>query len=235
MKGTLWLIPNVLDDGDPEKILTAHALEKVRTLRFFIVENEKSARRFLVRIGMKEFLESIEWAILDEHTRSRDLPDIIKPILEGQDAGVLSESGCPGIADPGSDIVRMAHQAGIRVKPLVGPSSVVLSLMASGLGGQRFAFLGYLPAKPNDRVKKIREIEQRSKSAGETQIFIEAPYRNIQLFQDLVRNLHPETWLSLSVELTSEEESIKTMKVWEWAGKQPDIHKKRVVFLVSAN
>ena len=234
MKGTLWLIPNVLDDGDPASVLSATLIEQVGALRYFIVENEKSARRFLVRAGYKEIIDQSEWGILNEHTRPQELQTLLEPILQGNDGGILSESGCPGVADPGADLVRLAHQAGIKVKPLTGPSSVILSLMASGLNGQKFAFHGYLPVKPNERIRKIREIEQRSRNSGETQIFIEAPYRCKQLFEDLVRNLHPETWLSVSSELTSSDEFIKTAKIWEWSGFTVDLNKRRAIFLVSA-
>src|SRR3989339_2254521 len=132
MKGTLWLIPNVLDDGNPTSVLSQCVLEQVRKIRYFIIENEKSARRFLVRAGLKEVLDEIEWGMLNEHTREPELAPLLNPILQGADGGVLSESGCPGVADPGADIVRLAHQSGILVKPLTGPSSVILALMASG-------------------------------------------------------------------------------------------------------
>jgi 16S rRNA (cytidine1402-2'-O)-methyltransferase len=234
MKGTLWLIPNVLDDGNPGNVLSQSVLEQVRTIRYFIVENEKSARRFLVRAGLKEVLEEIEWGMLNEHTRVHELAPLLSPILQGADGGVLSESGCPGVADPGADIVRLAHQSGIEVKPLTGPSSVILALMASGLNGQSFAFLGYLPVKAPDRIRKIREIEQRSRMHKETQIFIEAPYRNRQLLSDLIQTLSPESWLSVSADLTSGSEYIRTAQVWEWSQNIPDLNKRPAIFLVSA-
>jgi len=234
MKGTLWLIPNVLDDGDPASVLSGSVIELVGKIRYFIFENEKSARRFLVRAGYKDIIDEAEWGILNEHTRSQDLQALLEPLVQGRDGGILSESGCPGVADPGADLVRLAHQAGIQVKPLTGPSSVILSLMASGLNGQKFTFLGYLPVKPYDRTRKIREIEQRSRTAGETQIFIEAPYRSKQLLEELVKSLHPDTWLSVSSELTSSEEFIKTAQVWEWSGISLDLNKRRAIFLVSA-
>ncbi|HBB91480.1 MAG: SAM-dependent methyltransferase [Bacteroidetes bacterium GWF2_49_14] len=234
MKGTLWLIPNVLDDGNPTSVLSQCVLEQVRKIRYFIIENEKSARRFLVRAGLKEVLDEIEWGMLNEHTREPELAPLLNPILQGADGGVLSESGCPGVADPGADIVRLAHQSGILVKPLTGPSSVILALMASGLNGQSFAFLGYLPVKPPERIKKIREIEQRSRLHKETQIFIEAPYRNRQLLSDLIQTLSPESWLSVSADLTSTSEYIRTAQVWEWSRKVPDLNKRPAIFLVSA-
>jgi 16S rRNA (cytidine1402-2'-O)-methyltransferase len=232
MKGTLWLIPNVLDDGDPANVLSAAVLEQVRKLRYFVVENEKNARRFLVKVGLKPYLDDIPLGLLDEHTRQEELMPLIRPLLEGQDAGLLSESGCPGIADPGADLVRLAHDESIRVKPLTGPSSIILSLMSSGLNGQAFAFHGYLPIKPPERIRKIREIERRSKANHETQIFIETPYRNRQLLQDLVNTLSPDVLLSVSADLTGESELIRTAPVWKWTGNLPDLNKRPAVFLV---
>jgi 16S rRNA (cytidine1402-2'-O)-methyltransferase len=232
MKGSLWLIPNTLDDGDLVRSLPAMVVEQVRLMRYFIVENEKNARRFLVRAGMKAELEEIEFGSLNEHTRVEDLEPLIIPILKGTDAGLLSESGCPGIADPGADLIRLAHSKGIRVRPMVGPSSVLMSVMAAGLNGQRFVFHGYLPAKPQERIKKIREIESRSKLNQETQVFIEAPYRNRQMLADLINTLSPDTFLSVSVDLTTEQELVKTARVWEWSKFETDLNKRLAVFLI---
>ena len=232
MKGTLWLIPNTLDDGDPSQSLPPIVLEQVRSLRYFIVENEKTARRFLVKAGMKALLEEIEFCLLNEHTRTEEIDDLMLPLLKGADGGLLSESGCPGIADPGAELVNRAHASGVKVKPLIGPSSIILALMASGLIGQRFAFLGYLPAKPNDRIRKIREIENRSKQQKETQIFIEAPYRNRQMLTDLIATLSPDTYLSVAIDITTEKELIRTARVWEWSTFKEDINKRLAVFSI---
>jgi 16S rRNA (cytidine1402-2'-O)-methyltransferase len=232
MKGTLWLIPNTLDDGDPLRSLPPMVIEQVRVIRYFIVENEKSARRFLVRAGMKTLLGEIEFGFLNEHSRAGDLEPLILPILKGSDAGLLSESGCPGIADPGADLIRLCHASGVRVKPMVGPSSIVMSVMAGGLNGQRFAFHGYLPAKPQERIRKIREIENRSKMNQETQVFIETPYRNRQMLNDLINTLSPDTLLSVSADLTTEQELIKTARVWEWSGFDTDLNKRLAVFSI---
>ncbi|MFA6125962.1 MAG: SAM-dependent methyltransferase [Bacteroidales bacterium] len=232
MKGTLWLIPNTLDDGDPLRSLSLVVIEQVRLLRYFIVENDKNARRFLVRTGMKSLLEEIEFGLLNEHTRTGELEPLILPIIKGTDAGLLSESGCPGIADPGADLIRQAHASGIRVKPLIGPSSIIMAVMSSGLNGQRFVFHGYLPAKPQDRIRKIKEIESRSKQNQETQVFIEAPYRNRQMLSDLINNLSPDTLLSVSVDLTTEQELIKTARVWEWSKFDTDLNKRLAVFSI---
>ena len=232
MKGTLWLIPNTLDDGDPVRSLPAMVIEQVKLIRYFIVENEKNARRFLVRAGMKTVLDEIEFGLLNEHTRSGELEPLMLPILKGSDAGLLSESGCPGIADPGADLIRQAPSSGIRVKPMVGPSSIILSVMAAGLNGQRFVFHGYLPAKPQERIRKIREIESRSKLNQEAQIFIEAPYRNRQMLADLINTLSPDTLLSVSVDLTTEQYIIKTARVWEWSKFDTDLNKRLAVFSI---
>jgi 16S rRNA (cytidine1402-2'-O)-methyltransferase len=232
MKGSLWLIPNTLDDGDPLRSLPAMVIEQVRLIRYFIVENEKNARRFLVRVGMKAVLEEIEFGLLNEHTKTGDLEFLMIPLLKGTDAGLLSESGCPGIADPGADLIRQAHASGVRVKPLVGPSSIIMSLMAGGLNGQRFVFHGYLPAKPQDRIRRIREIENRSKLNQETQVFIEAPYRNRQMLNDLISTLSPDTYLSVSVDLTTGDELIKTARVWEWSKFDTDLNKRLAVFSI---
>jgi 16S rRNA (cytidine1402-2'-O)-methyltransferase len=232
MKGTLWLIPNTLDDGDPIRSLPADVIQQVRLLRYFIIENEKNARRFLVKAGMKALLEEIEFGLLNEHTRSQELDSLILPILKGKDAGILSESGCPGIADPGADLIRQAHSSGIRVKPMIGPSSIIMAVMSAGLNGQRFVFHGYLPAKPQERVRRIRDIENRSKLYQETQVFIEAPYRNRQMLNDLIATLSPDTLLSISVDLTTENELIKTARVWEWTKFDVDLNKRLVVFSI---
>jgi len=232
MKGTLWLIPNTLNEGDPQRSLPGPVIEQVRLLRYFIVENEKSARRFLVKAGMKHLLEEIEFGLLNEHTRSGEMEPLLIPVLKGRDAGLLSESGCPGVADPGADLVRQSHASGIRVVPMIGPSSIILAVMAGGLNGQRFVFHGYLPAKPQDRIRKIKEIENRSKLNQETQVFIEAPYRNRQMLNDLITILSPDTYLSIAVDLTTEQELIRSARVWEWSGFDTDLNKRLVVFSI---
>jgi 16S rRNA (cytidine1402-2'-O)-methyltransferase len=232
MKGTLWLIPNTLDNGDPKRSLPAFVIDQIRLIRYFIVENEKNARRFLVRIGMKDILDDIEFGFLNEHTKVGELEPLMVPVFKGADAGLLSESGCPGIADPGADLIRQAHSSGIRVKPLIGPSSIIMAVMAGGLNGQRFTFHGYLPAKPQDRVKRIREIELKSKLNQETQVFIEAPYRNRQMLNDLINVLSPDTFLSVAVDITTEEELIRTARVWEWSNFDADLNKRLAVFSI---
>jgi 16S rRNA (cytidine1402-2'-O)-methyltransferase len=231
-KGTLFLIPNVLDKGQPSRVITPSVLEVVNQLRYFIVEEERAARAFLARAGMRDHLNDLDWAILNEHTEAAEIPHIINPLLQGVDAGMLSEAGCPAVADPGSNLVITAHAMGIRVVPFTGPSSIILALMASGLNGQQFTFNGYLPIKTKERIQRIRELEQRLKRSGETQLFIETPYRNRQLFKDLVDYLSPQTRLCLAVDLTTPQEYIQTRTIAEWKKGVPDLHKRPAVFLI---
>ncbi|MFA6351056.1 MAG: SAM-dependent methyltransferase [Bacteroidales bacterium] len=231
MKGTLFLIPNLLSDSNPNISLPAETVSRILELRYFIIEEERAARRFLVRLGMKELLSEIEFGFLNEHTQPDQVMNLLQPIKAGSHGGVLSEAGCPGVADPGSEVVRLAHEQGIQVKPLTGPSSILLALMASGLNGQRFSFHGYLPIKAPDRIRRIKDLEQRSKQLGETQLFIEAPYRNRQLMTDLIAHLSPDTLLSVSAGLNSDKEYIRTAPVWQWHNNVPDLHKIPTVFL----
>jgi len=230
--GVLFLIPNVLDGGQPGHVITENSLNLVKKLRYFIVEDERSARAFLARAGMKELLDSLQWAILNEHSKETEVLGMLQPILEGIDAGLMSEAGCPGIADPGADLIAYAHDLEISVKPLVGPSSILLSLMASGLNGQSFAFAGYLPVKHEMRIRKLRELEAAIKKTGQTQIFIETPYRNLALFQDIIQYVSPSMRLTVARELSSPSEWIKTYRISHWKSIKPDIHKKPVVFLL---
>ncbi len=232
MKGKLFLIPNVLDQGRPEHVISSGILDLVRTLDYFIVEEEKAARAFLARIGMRDRLQEIEWAMLNEHTRQKELMDLLLPVIQGRSAGLLPEAGCPGVADPGADLVRMAHEMSIEVVPLTGPSSIILALMASGLNGQSFAFNGYLPVKQPLRVRRIKELESLVKRHNQTQLFIETPYRNLQLFQDLVNTLDPALSLCIAADLTSEGSWVKTTSIAYWKSQTPDIHKKPAVFLI---
>ena len=231
MKGTLYLIPSYLDESTPEAILPSETIKQIGSIRNFIVENERTARRFLISLGMKEFLDEISFDILNKHTAPEELREMMLPLEEGKPVGLISEAGCPGVADPGADIVAIAHRAGIRVAPFVGPSSVLLALMASGLNGQQFAFQGYLPVKPPARTKKIRQLEDISKRNNTTQIFIEAPYRNHQLFADLLSTLNPLTRLCLAVNITGPEEKILTKTVKEWKKVKIEFQKRPAVFL----
>jgi len=231
--GTLYLIPVPLGEGgDIDAVIPAQARHLATTLKTFVVEHPKTARQFLKQTGTAVPLQEIRMLTLDEHTRPEDLETLLQPLLAGEDVGLVSEAGCPAVADPGANLVRLAHSRNIRVVPLVGPSSLLLALMASGLNGQSFAFLGYLPAEKTERVKKIAEIEQTSQRMNQTQIFIETPYRNNQLLQDLAETCDGETELCVASDLTLASESVVTKRIGEWKKNLPDYNKRPTVFLL---
>lgn len=231
--GTLYLIPVTLGGSNLELVLPAQVVHIARQLDTFIVENEKTARQFLSLAKTARPIRELQLLTLNEHTASKELPSLLAPLMQGRDVGLISEAGCPGIADPGADLVRLAHQKNIRVVPLVGPSSILLSLMASGLNGQRFTFLGYLPAEKGERIQKIREIEKKSQQLQETQIFIEAPYRNQHLLQDLVNTCETRTRLCIACNISLDNELIASKSVAEWKkATLPDLHKQPTVFLL---
>jgi len=212
--GTLYLIPTSLSKKTLKEELNEKDIQKVKDLKFFIVETPKVARAHLKDMGM--ILQELDMAILDEHTKTREMPSLLEPLIHGNDVGLMTDAGSPAIADPGSLVVRECHRLGIKVIPLVGPSSIVLALMASGLNGQRFRFLGYLPKDPERRKKKIRSIERESERSNESQIFIEAPYRNRSLFNDLLQVCKSNTDLTVAIDITGENEYINTMSIKEW-------------------
>ncbi len=226
MPGVLYAIPTPLG-GAPVDALPSSVLDTVRTLRQFIVEDAKSARAFLKSAGSDP--KAVQILELNEKSELRDL---LKPLGEGSSIGLLSEAGSPAIADPGAALIEAAHAAGIRVVPLIGPSSIVLALMASGLEGQRFAFCGYLPREPSARDRKIRELESRSRRERETQIFIETPYRNDVLLAALLQGLADKTSLCIATDLTLATENIQTRSVSHWRGRRHAIGKRPTVFLL---
>lgn len=231
--GTLYLIPVTLGDDAIGKALPPDVVSITQQLDTFVVENEKTARRFLGAIKTIKPVRELTLLTLNEHTTENELPALLAPLLAGKNVGVMSEAGCPGIADPGAQLVALAHRKNIRVMPLVGPSSILLSLMASGLDGQRFSFLGYLPSEKAARVQKLREIEQASRKHHETQIFIETPYRNQHLLEDILANCHPETRLCVACNISLDSEQIVSKPVKLWKGEAlPDLHKKPTVFLL---
>jgi len=188
----------------------------------------------LVGCGMRDILSEVEFSLLNEHTPAEEFGFLMEPVMNGISAGILSDAGCPGIADPGAELVNMAHLNNIEVIPLTGPSSILLALIGSGLNGQQFAFRGYLPVKPAQRIRRIRELEQFSGKSRETQLFIEAPYRNNQVLSDLLKVLSPDTRLCLAVNLTQPDQLIKTMDVKSWKNNKPELNKKPTVFLFLA-
>lgn len=215
-------------------VLPQANLDVMNSLDYFIVENVRSARRFLSKAGVERRIEELVFVELNEHTRSaQDVERMLKPVLEGRSAGVISEAGVPGVADPGADVVALAHRKGVRVVPLVGPSSILMAIMASGLNGQSFAFVGYLPVKEPDRIKRLKELERRAKEENQAQLFIEAPYRNIKLFETMLKTLSPKLKLTVAVDITSPEEFIKTRTVEEWKRSGvPDMAKRPTIFLL---
>ena len=230
----LFLIPVDLAPGNSDEWVGARVRNAVLPLRRFVVEHPKSARQFLKALGLP--LQELEFEVLDEHSKADDLDRIVRWMDSGGDVGLLSEAGCPAIADPGANLVGCAHQLGMQVVPLVGPSSIVLALMASGLNGQRFAFNGYLPQASAERDARIREFEERSRRLDQTEIFIEAPYRNDQLFKAMTSNCKPETMLSLAIDLTSPTEAIWTKSIGAWQrSRPPQLHRRPTVFLFLAD
>lgn len=230
-KARLFMIPSLLGEGDPKTVLGEHFIKSISGIRYFIAENEKNARRFLVGCGLRDILNEVEFGILNEHTPPADYSFILEPLFEGKDTGILSDAGCPGIADPGAELVNIAHRNSIEVIPLIGPSSIIMALMASGLNGQKFSFQGYLPVKSPQRIKYLQDLERRSRKEGETQVFIEAPYRNLQMLDDIVKALNQDTRLCIACNLTQDDEFVKTKEIRHWKNGFPDIQKKPTVFL----
>jgi 16S rRNA (cytidine1402-2'-O)-methyltransferase len=230
---TLYAIPTPLG-ATPQASLPAPALQKIREIEFFVAENAKTARAFLSAVGMPRPLQEISIRTLDEHTPEKDIDSLLQPLRDGKPLGLLSEAGCPAIADPGAMLVEAAHREGLRVVPLVGPSSLILALMASGLEGQRFAFCGYLPREKDDRERRIRELEKRSRSGKETQLFIETPYRNDALLESLLSVCSSSTSLCVAVDLTLSSEAVQTKSIQAWKTARPQIGKRPAVFLIYA-
>ena len=233
--GIIYMIPcPISDEHAVWDVLPQANLEVMNSLDYFIVENVRSARRFLSKAGVERRIEELEFVELNEHTRSaQDVERMLKPVLAGRSAGVISEAGVPGVADPGADVVALAHRKGVRVVPLVGPSSILMAIMASGLNGQSFAFVGYLPVKEPERIKRLKELERRAKDENQAQLFIEAPYRNIKLFETMLKTLSPKLKLTVAVDITSPNEFIKTRTIEEWRrGGMPDMAKRPTIFLL---
>jgi 16S rRNA (cytidine1402-2'-O)-methyltransferase len=230
--GKLYLIPSFLGETKAEKVFPLFNHETIVSLSYFIVEEIRTARRFLKSISKDINIDSLNFYLLNEHTRPEEISTYLDAALKGFDIGLLSEAGMPCIADPGAAIVRMAHEKGIAVVPLTGPSSIFLALSASGFNGQNFVFHGYLPIDRATRDRKIKEIEQQAHSKNQTQIFIETPYRNLALFEALLEVCRSETALCIAADITSDSEFIKTRSIAEWKKQRPELHKKPAVFLI---
>lgn len=230
--GILYLIPNTLGQSNIDNVLPSYNISVAKNLRHFIVENVRSTRRFLKMLDRDIVIDDLSFYELNRHTPPDRIAELLLPIYEGHSMGIISEAGCPAIADPGADVVAIAQRKNIRVVPLVGASSIILSLMASGFNGQSFAFVGYLPIDKKARIQRLKQLESRASSERQTQIFIETPYRNNQLVQDMVATLKPDTLLCIASELTADTESVKTLPIAEWAKQQIDINKRNTIFLI---
>jgi 16S rRNA (cytidine1402-2'-O)-methyltransferase len=234
MSGVLYLIPSLLGPEGLPAAMPPQVLDTIRALTHFVAESAKSARQFLKQVGMPRPLAQLAIAELSEHTRTERIPELLVPLRGGHDVGLLSEAGCPSIADPGAELVAAAHREGLRVAPLVGPSSLLLALMGCGLNGQRFCFHGYLPVQRAAREQTIRQLESDSAARGATQLFIEAPYRNNQLLAALLATLRPTTRLCLAADLMQPTEAIATRTVQSWKANVPNLDRRPTVFLLLA-
>lgn len=233
IKGSLYLIPATLGDESTIDYVIPESIKKIiSNIDEFVVEDARSARRFIRNFNLKTPIQEIKFHLLNHHTDLTNIGSFLQSINKGKDIGIISEAGCPAVADPGSELVKLAHRKNIKVVPLAGPSSILLALMASGMNGQRFTFLGYLPINKNERIKKIKEIENNSHINNETQIFIETPYRNQQLLGDILNCCKPGTQLCLATDLTLATEFLSTKAIQDWKKNVPDINKRPTVFLI---
>lgn len=235
MQPALYLIPVPLGDTPVEQVLPQYNADIIRGIRYFIVEEIRTARRFLKKVDRSIEIDSLTFFPLDKHTREshpEGLAHYLDPLERGESIGVISEAGCPAVADPGADIVAMAQRRNLRVVPLVGPSSILMSVMASGFNGQSFAFHGYLPIDTAERHKRLKQLEQRAYNEDQTQLFIETPYRNNKLAEDILSVCRPQTRLCIASEITCPSESIATKTCAQWKGKLPDMSKRPTIFLI---
>lgn len=232
METALYLLPVTLGDTPIETVLPSYNHDIIVHIRHFIVEDIRSARRLLKKVDRNIDIDSLTFYPLNKHTSPEALSGYLKPLEAGESMGVISEAGCPAVADPGADVVAIAQRKGLRVIPLVGPSSIILSVMGSGFNGQSFAFHGYLPIDASERIKTLKLLEQRIYSENQTQLFIETPYRNHKMFDDIVSTCRPQTKLCIAANLTCEGEYIKTRSIKDWKGHCPDLSKIPCIFLL---
>ena len=231
-QGNLFLIPCTLGDTTPLEVLPLLVKKTIEDIDIFIVENEKNARRFIKNICPKKSQPSLHFSIINKYTDTTEIPEMLTPCLKGQNVGVISDAGCPGIADPGAAVVEQAHIKGIKVVPLVGPSSILLAMMSSGMNGQNFAFNGYLPIEKGERKTKIKQLERRSFDENQSQLFIETPYRNNSILEDLHNTLHTDTLICVACDLTLSTEYIKTQTAKQWKHTKLDFHKRPAIFII---
>ncbi|MCW3071370.1 MAG: SAM-dependent methyltransferase [Bacteroidetes bacterium] len=231
--GILYLIPTTLGDtAETMDVLPVKVNQVINTIDEYIVENEKSARHYLKKMGIQKPLQEIILHPLNQHTEAGEISGYLNSISEGKNIGIISEAGCPGVADPGAEVVKLAHEKNITVVPLVGPSSILLSLMASGFNGQNFAFNGYLPKERGERIKKIKELENLAIKRNQAQLFIETPYRNMHLLEDLIANCDKQTRLCIACDVTLATELIKTKTISDWKKQLPELNKRPTIFLI---
>ncbi len=230
--GKLFLIPVTLGDSAISSVIPSDHQGTITGIKHFIVENVRTARRFLKKVDRNIDIDSLQFYELNKHTDKNQISGYLNPIKAGEHVGLMSEAGCPGVADPGADVVRIAHQQNIEVVPLVGPSSILLAMMASGMNGQNFAFNGYLPIKKGEKQKEIKRLESRVYSENQSQVFIEAPYRNIALLEDFLSTCNSQTLLCIACDITLETEFIQTKTIATWKKKLPDIQKRPTIFIL---
>lgn len=234
-KGKLYLIPVTLGDISPFEVLPLSIKKVIEGINHYVVENEKTARRFIKSIVPSKSQPDLVLFPINKYTDTAEVPSFLDPCIQGHNMGVMSEAGVPGVADPGADVIKVAHQKGIQVIPLVGPSSILMAVMASGLNGQNFAFNGYLPIDNMERRKRIKELESRSFNEQQSQLFIETPYRNNKMMEELLVQLHAETEVCIACDITLPTEYIKTMSVNLWKKQVPDLHKRPCIFMIHKN
>ena len=228
----LYLIPNLLGDTPVEQVLPPYNREIILGIRHYIVEDVRTARRFLKLVDRSIDIDQLTFYTLNKHTNPEEVSSMLKPLEEGNPMGVISEAGCPAVADPGADVVAIAQRKGLQVIPLVGPSSIILAVMGSGFNGQSFAFNGYLPIEPEERIKMLKKLEQRAYTENQTQLFIETPYRNAKMMADILKACRPQTHLCIAAGLTTKDEYIRTRTIKEWGGKLPQLDKIPCIFLI---
>lgn len=228
----LFLIPTSLGECDFNRILPTLNNEIVTDLKHFIVEDIRTARRFLKKVDQSINIDELSFFVLNQHTTAEEISTFLKPMIDGHDMGILSEAGCPAIADPGADVVAIAQRKNFTVVPLVGPSSILLSLMASGFNGQSFAFVGYLPIQPAERSKALKKLESRAYTENQSQLFIETPYRNMKMVEEILQTCQPNTRLCIAADITLDTEFIKTKTIKEWKSNIPDLNKRPCIFIL---
>ncbi len=232
MQGTLYLIPTTLGDCDLNTVLPSYNSEIIKKIHFFIVEDVRTTRRFLKKVDKDIDIDQLQFFELNKHTSPEKFSEYLIPLSTGNDIGIISEAGCPAIADPGADVVRLAQEKSYKVVPLVGPSSILLSLMGSGFNGQSFSFFGYLPVQEEDRVKTLKKLERKVYAEEQTQIFIETPYRNMKMLSDILTHCQPNTKLCIAIDITLETEFIRTKTIQDWKKSPPDLNKRPCIFLL---